>query len=45
MRPRCPYTLLPLTKLKYIKRKFKCTHFEQDDFDEIVGKKVIVRAN
>ena len=35
MWPRRSHALLPLTKLTYIKRKFKWTEFEQDDFNEI----------
>ena len=35
------HTLVPLNKLTYIKRKFKLTQVEQDDFDEI--KQIVAR--
>ena len=35
MWPSQSHTLAPLTKLTYMKRNFKWTQVEQDDFDEI----------
>ena len=43
MWPRRSHTLLPLTKLKYIKRNFKWTKVEQDAFEKI--KRIVIRDN
>ena len=41
MWPRRSYTLAPLTRLTYIKRKFKWTKVERDAFDKI--KRIVAR--
>ena len=41
MWPRWSHTLAPLTKMKSIKRNFKCTQVEQDTFDKI--KRIVAR--
>ena len=41
MRPRRSHTLVPLTKLTYIKRKYKWTKVEQDIFNKI--KRIVAR--
>ena len=38
---RRPYTLAPLTRLTYIKQRFKWTQVKQDDFEEI--KRIVAR--
>ena len=41
--PRQSHTLSPLSRLTFIKRKFKWTQVKQDDFDEI--KCIVARDN
>ena len=43
MWPRRSHMLAPLTKLTSVKRKFKCTEVEQDDFDKI--KRIVAHDN